>query len=276
MATPAQFSLCRADPGPSVPTTSVPKRRKPPREDYKVGWVCALHIELTAAQEMLDDELEEIDHDVNDTNIYTLGRISEHNIVIACLLAGQVGTNSAAAAAFQMKSSFPSIQFCLMVGIGGGVPSEEADIRLGDVVVSQPCADHGGVVQYDFGKVTPEGFKRTGHLNDPPTILLNAVTNIQANHIRKRSRLSEYISELSSLPMFARASAGPELLFEPNYDHVGGAACENCSKMKLRRRPLRRDEEIVIHYGTVASGNQVMRDGQPKTRGLTSLIIKQL
>jgi hypothetical protein len=44
-----------------------------------------------------------------------------------------------------------------MVGIGGGVPSEENDIRLGDVVVSQPAGTSGGVIQYDFGKMVQEG-----------------------------------------------------------------------------------------------------------------------
>jgi nucleoside phosphorylase len=71
--------------------------------------------------------------------------------------AGQLGISSAAAVASQMKSRFLSIRFGLMVGIGDGVPSVKADIRLGDVVISQPFAQHGGVVQYDFGKTGPEG-----------------------------------------------------------------------------------------------------------------------
>src|SRR5277367_2801079 len=106
-------------------------------EDYTVGWVCALPIELAAAAEMLDEEHQGLPQHANDTNLYTLGRIGEHNVVIACLPAGQMGTNSAAAVAAQMKSKFVSIRFSLMVGIGGGVPSGESDIRLGDVVVSQ-------------------------------------------------------------------------------------------------------------------------------------------
>jgi nucleoside phosphorylase len=138
-------------------------------EDYTVGWVCALPIELAAAQEMLEEEHENPYQDANDTNIYTLGRIGRHNVVIACLPEGQTGTNSAAVVAVQMKSAFISIRFGLMVGIGGGVPSAEEDIRLGDVVVSKPHKTHGGVVQYDFGKATPSGFERTGFLNSPPT-----------------------------------------------------------------------------------------------------------
>jgi hypothetical protein len=65
-------------------------------------------------------------------------RYVQHNVVIACLPEGQTGTNSAAAVAVQMKSTLSSTWFGPMVGIGGGVPSEDADVRLGDVVVSKP------------------------------------------------------------------------------------------------------------------------------------------
>ena len=52
-----------------------------------------------------------------------------------------------------MLSSFESIRFGLMVGIGGGIPSEKHDIRLGNVAVSKavkggnPCqaCGEGGV-----------------------------------------------------------------------------------------------------------------------------------
>ena len=193
------------------------------REDYTVGWVCALPVGVAAAQEMLDEEHENLHHDANDTNIYSLGRIGEHNVVIACLPERQTGTNLAAAVAVQMKSALTSIRFGLMVGIGGGVPSEEEDIRLGDAVVSRPHKVHGGVVQYDIGEATPSGFERTGILNTPPTILLNAIANLRANHIRGRCRLLGYFSKLDSLPTFAREDAGPDILFNADYNHVGGA-----------------------------------------------------
>ncbi|RYO89737.1 hypothetical protein DL764_008540 [Monosporascus ibericus] len=242
------------------------KRRQPCREDYTIGWVCALSLELAAAQEMLDEEHEDLDYDANDTNIYTLGRIGEHNVVIACLPEGQTGTNSAAAVAVQMQSAFTSIRFGLMVGIGGGVPSVEADIRLGDVVVSRPHKAHGGVVQYDSGKATPSGFARTGFLNTPPTILLNAVAKLRANHVRGKSRVTEYASKLNSLQTFAREDAGPDILFEADYNHVDGAACEQCSKGRVVERQSRGNQEIVVHYGIIASGNQVMRDAAERDR----------
>jgi nucleoside phosphorylase len=236
------------------------------REDYTVGWVCALPIELAAAQEMLDEEHVDFDNDANDTNIYTLGRIGKHNVVIACLPEGQTGTNSAAAVAVEMNSAFTSTRFGLMVGIGGGVPSVEADIRLGDVVVSRPHKLHGGVVQYDLGKATPSGFERTGSLNTPPTILLNAVVKLRANHFRGRSRLLEYVSKLNGLPTFARGDTGPDVLFEADYNHVGGASCEQCSKVGVVERQWRSSQEIVVHYGTIASGNQVMRNAAERDK----------
>ena len=235
------------------------------REEYTVGWVCALSVELAAAQEMFDEEHETPQSEAHDTNIYTCGRIGEHNVVIACLPEGQMGTNSAAAVASQMRSAFTSTRFGLMVGIGGGVPSEEADIRLGDVVVSKPHEVHGGVVQYDSGKATPSGFQRTGCLNTPPTILLSAIANLRANHIRGRCKLLEYLSKLDSLPEFGCKAAGSDTLFEAKYDHEGGATCSKCSRDYLVAREPRR-QEVVVHYGTIASGNQVIKDARTRDR----------
>lgn len=81
-----------------------------------MGCVCALPIELAAAQEMLDEEHPDLQRDRNDTNLYTLGRIGEHNVVIACLPAGQTGTNSVTSVAVQMRSKFVSIQFARRSG----------------------------------------------------------------------------------------------------------------------------------------------------------------
>jgi nucleoside phosphorylase len=235
------------------------------REDYTVGWVCALSVELAAAQEMLDEEHDTPPSAAHDTNIYTCGRIGEHNVVIACLPEGQTGTNSAAAVAVQMKIAFPSARFGLMVGIGGGVPSEEADIRLGDVVISKPHKTHGGVVQYDSGKATPSGFERTGLLNTPPTVLLNAVANLRSKYMRGRGRVAEYLIKLDSLPDFAREAAGPDALFNAAYDHEGGATCKQCDTSHLADREPRR-QDLVVHYGTIASGNQVMRSAAERDR----------
>ncbi|KAL4986746.1 nucleoside phosphorylase domain-containing protein [Aspergillus falconensis] len=229
-------------------------------EDYTVGWVSALPVELAAAAEMLDEEHPELPHDPNDDNIYTLGRIGHHNVVLACLPAGRHGTTPAATVAIQMRAKFPGIRFGLMVGVGGGVP-RSTDIRLGDVVVSQPSAEHGGVVQYDSGTATASGFVRKGFLNAPPPILLNALSKLRANHLRHRSKVMEHLSVFDCLPRFQRANAGTDKLFESTYTHEGGPTCETCNEDHLVVRTPREKQAVEIHYGTVASGNQVIRNG---------------
>ncbi|TFA99543.1 Ankyrin repeat and KH domain-containing protein [Trichoderma ghanense] len=231
--------------------------------DYTVGWICALPIELAAAQEMLDEEHEIIDD--KNTCSYTLGRIGDHNVVLATLPAGQTGTNSAAAVAVQLQSDFPAMRFGLMVGVGGGVPGAE-DVRLGDVVVSQPQSMHGGVVQYDLGKTRPGGFERTGFLNTPPTVLLNALAQLQARQLRSKDMLSAHISRVNHLSHFARESAGVDRLYQAAYQHVGASSCDGCLTEYLIDRPVRKGLGIRIHHGTIASGNQVMRDGVTRDR----------
>ena len=45
-----------------------------------------------------------------------------------------------------MPFTFRSIRFGLIVGIEGGALRKEVDIRLGDMAVSKPTGDLGGVV----------------------------------------------------------------------------------------------------------------------------------
>ncbi|KAF2823659.1 purine and uridine phosphorylase [Ophiobolus disseminans] len=232
------------------------------REDYTVGWVCALPVELAAAQEMLDEEHDDLlrDTEDNDENLYVLGAIGGHNVVIVCLPAGRIGNNLAAAVATQMRATFKNIRFGLMVGIGGGVPSEEADVRLGDIVVSQPHQTFGGVVQYDAGKTRSSGLERTGLLNSPPQILLGAVARMRANEMRGKDEVSEHLSRLKNIAKFQRVNAGPDVLFEATYDHEAGMTCQKCcAERQVLREPREGDSQVVVHHGTIASGNQVMR-----------------
>jgi hypothetical protein len=47
------------------------------RLEYTVGWICALPVELAAAQEMLDEEHDDLERDEN-TRIYTpWGRLED-------------------------------------------------------------------------------------------------------------------------------------------------------------------------------------------------------
>jgi nucleoside phosphorylase len=111
--------------------------------DYTVGWICALQAELAVSQAMLDEEHPDLLQAENDTNTYTLGRMGKHNVVLACLPSGITGIGAAATAARDLIRSFPRVRFGLMVGVGGGAPSNPSDdprqdIHLGDVIVGNP------------------------------------------------------------------------------------------------------------------------------------------
>jgi hypothetical protein len=152
--------------------------------DYTVGWICAISTEYVAAQAFLDEKHEGPEHlSTNDNNDYTLGKVGRHNVVIAVLPDGEYGTSSAAMVARDMLHSFRNIRIGLMVGIGGGAPSQKHDIRLGDIVVSAPRDGKGGVFQYDFGKtIQDQSFQTTGFLNQPPAILRAAMNGLEAQY----------------------------------------------------------------------------------------------
>jgi nucleoside phosphorylase len=115
-------------------------------EDYTVGWICALLIEMAVAVGMLDERHDSLPQDSRDHNSYTMGRVGPHNVAIACRPAGVMGVTSAVRVATQMLSTFTRLRFSLMVGIGGGVLSDESDIRSGNVVISKPTGTLGGVI----------------------------------------------------------------------------------------------------------------------------------
>ena len=212
---------------------------------------------------MLDEEYEDAegDADEDDDNIYCTGLMAGHKVVIVCL-PGHFGTNPAAAVATQMQAKFRGIRFGLMVGIGGGVPSANADVRLGDIVVSKPHGPFGGVVQYDMGKSSPGEFRRTGFLNAPPQILLSAVTAVHANNLLAKGTLRSRLAEVERIPIFQRRKAGPDILFDGSYHHGGGLTCKECSTDRQVIRPEREDgAKVEVHTGTIASGNQVMKSG---------------
>ena len=236
-------------------------------ENYTVGWICALEVELTAALEMLDDEHDLIPLDASDKNSYTLGRIGKHNVVLACLSAGAIGTIPAATAAFQMARSFKNLRFGLLVGIGGGVPDlPNHDIRLGDVVVSQPEKTSPGVIQYDLGKHEDGGqFNRRGVLSKPPEGLLTALSKLKANHRRRKTEFQTHLAKITKLDGFAHPSC-PDLLFEATYSLKSALDCDLREEEGYLRREERKNDDLHIHYGTIASGNAVIRDAVVRDR----------
>ncbi|THW85207.1 hypothetical protein D6D15_08240 [Aureobasidium pullulans] len=197
-------------------------------QEYTVGWICALSTEYTAARVFLDRE-----HDppkpeciaASDDNAYTLGEIADHKIAIAVLPHGEYGTSSAATVATNMLHSFPNIRVGLMVGVGGGAPTAENDIRLGDIVVSSPRGGTGGVYQYDYGKrIQNSEFKSTCHLNQPPSAVLTAMSKLKSRYETDGHRIHESIEAiLESNPRLKKNYGCPgrehDVLYASNIVH---------------------------------------------------------
>ncbi|KAL4744583.1 hypothetical protein BDW72DRAFT_81009 [Aspergillus terricola var. indicus] len=237
-------------------------------DSYTVAWMCALPLELAAAKLFLDDVHPQLPQPRPDHNVYTLGSIGGHNVVVACLPAGVYGTTPATAAVAYLKSTYPNIQFGLMVGIGGGVPRGNPDIRLGDIVVSKPSDTFGGVIQYDYGKAVINGhFHHTGLLNKPPPILLKAIAQMESDYMlgqfSLRNIMASSLHKEEVRTQFPRPSK--DQLFQSAYDHVGNRPdCLVCDSSKLVDRPERTTDEPQVHYGLIASGNRVMKDARTR------------
>ncbi|KAH8685176.1 putative ankyrin repeat protein, partial [Ilyonectria robusta] len=243
-------------------------------KDYAIGWICTISTERVAAEAFLDER-----HDgpesisPNDNNDYTLGRIGRHNVVIAILPDGEYGTSSAAAVARDMLHSFPNVRIGLMVGIGGGAPSLRNDIRLGDIVVNASPNGQSSVLQYDFGKtIQDQDFRITGSLNQSPVVLRTALNGLKAQYEGNGHTIEEDITNVFAIKprlrkKYKRPEKSNDRLYKSNITHPidKGAVCSvSCGgdQSNLMVRPERTDEDDdpMIHYGRIASANQLMKD----------------
>lgn len=256
--------------------------------DYTIGWICALSKEQTAATAMLDEKHGDLPNPHHDSNTYTLGSIGNHNVVIACLPDGRYGTSAAANVVTLLAGTYPSVRFCLMVGIGGGIPSKK--VQLGDVVVGRPESQFPGVLQWDMGKTKQDGeFERTGVLENPPKAVLTALGKLRTHNELNGSKIQMYLDEFknkypAAAEKYVNRDSLVDICFKANYDHITPVktgrehdddeeeeeaeedetdTCRYCDKSKVIKR---KNRPMQIHYGLIASGNQVIRDSKSRDK----------
>ncbi|KAH7012985.1 nucleoside phosphorylase domain-containing protein [Ilyonectria destructans] len=240
-------------------------------EIYSVGWICALPKELVAARLFVDEVHPGPDYvKQHDNNCYTLGRIGKHNVVIASLPMGEYGTVSAASVARDMLHTFPNIRIGLMVGIGGGAPSEKNDIRLGDVVVSLSYAENnGGVYQYDYAStIEKHELQKVGHLDAPPYHFRTAMANLESAYATGNEIAASITNILDKKSKLKKKYGPPSLktdrLYRSDFVHPqqSNHNCEtSCNESNLVAREQREiDDYPTVHYGIIASANCLMMD----------------
>ncbi|UKZ80338.1 hypothetical protein TrVFT333_008096 [Trichoderma virens FT-333] len=244
--------------GPSIDSPPIIEQKHNPykHEDYKIGIICALPKELAAVGASFDQYHPDLPRLGGDENFYCLGCIGIHNVVAACLPCDEYGISTAAGAASNMNRTFPGLKWLFVVGIGGGIPSKDHDIRLGDVIVSTK------VIQHDMGKAMQKNFRflRIANLQRPDRSLLNAISRIQANPDRSTNFLETHIQHiLAKEPGYDSPSQNNDRLFEANFLHEDGQpTCQDCRGPEINRKPRTRTPHI--HYGTIATGSQVVKN----------------
>lgn len=235
---------------------------------FTIGWIAPLPLELTAARFALDEDFGPL---TVDGHTYHGGKIGQHYIVMAVQYA--MSTNAASALAERMRIAFKSLQYFLVVGIGGGVPSygrvdTSNQIVLGDVVVST------GVFQYDFGARTDESqLESREHVKCSLDYLLEAVNTLRAHHRAYKIKISAILQAmLWKIPRDERHSfvdpgAKNDKLFHDQYhhpDHMRDYDCIRCcdqnqftSRSDRGSKSKRHKDISHIHYDIIDSSNQL-------------------
>jgi hypothetical protein len=86
------------------------------------------------------------------------------------------------------------------------------------------------------------------------------------------NKVVKYLSEMTEnypkmAAQFTRSNTQYDSLYTAEYEHPEGhTTCSQCDADKLINRESRVSEDFVIHYGLIASGDQVMRRGGTRDR----------
>lgn len=227
--------------------------------------------------------------------------MGEYNIVLALL--PNMGTVAAAGAAASFRSSYTNLQLAFLVGICGGVPSNDdnEEVLLGDVVISD-------AVLHGLGKQYPNEFVFKDTVYDNPgrpnknirSLIASFKTERGREKLEKKTRI--HLKHLQAAAVCKRhksnyqyPGAAKDKLFAAMYRHThrGPGPCSSCDgetnsfceeaarascieldcdegQLVRRKRLLNlepNDEQWPqILIGRIASGDTVMKSGENRDK----------
>ncbi|KAH7184061.1 hypothetical protein DER44DRAFT_710231 [Fusarium oxysporum] len=237
-------------------------------KDYKIAWIAPLEIEAKAALCLLDERHRgRFPVDRGDDYVFHAGAMGGHNIIIATLPAGQeYGTGSAAALASQVKKFFPNLWFGLLVGVAAGLPDLSRvpirDIRLGDVLVGLPDGESAGLVPYDLGKETEDGFQplRLGHslaMTEP--IVRSAIGGIKLQAPNDTEIFLPYYEKIRDCEHATGTFA------DPGQDDDILYLARGNGQEEVVERPRRSSyQRTRVWYGPIGSGDKLLKNAQKR------------
>ncbi|KAL3446680.1 hypothetical protein BJX65DRAFT_308849 [Aspergillus insuetus] len=221
---PDKFSRC------------VPEYRTiPRRSEFTIAIICALTLEADAVAALFDETYDRLGQrygkEPGDTNAYVNGNIGQHNVVL-CYMSG-VGKGSAATLATNLGFSYTEIPLALIVGVCGGAPRLPADntdgpgstkdVFLGDVIISN------AVVQYDFGRQSPDGFKRktavTDILGRPNQEVRSLLAGIKAKRAHQEflENMAHHMEALRETDTLWQHPKLDDVLYDSSYAHTSSS-----------------------------------------------------
>lgn len=275
------------------------------RGDFRIAIICALALEYDAVC-LLFDEFWDEDGDTfgkaeGDSNHYTTGRIGNHHVVLTLL--SRMGKVSAARATVSLCASYNNLRFAMLVGICGGVPrAGKNEILLGDVIASKTIVQYDFGKKYPnhfIRKGTVEN--NLAEVNkDIRSLFATFSTERGMGLFQKKAtqRLLELQTKVSqSMPqrcIYGYPGKSEDKLFQPEYRHkhhnlpscicgecnsASHPVCDealnlSCDDLGCNENYLITRERLkgssydlpIIHIGSVASGDTVMKSGEDRDR----------
>ncbi|GLY99914.1 FxSxx-COOH system tetratricopeptide repeat protein [Actinoplanes sp. NBRC 103695] len=226
---------------------------KPPFSEVTIGIVAALWIEGLAMRALIPDA-KPLDPISGDPHHYHIGRLPssqenrQHAVVLTTM--PRDSTRNAAAICTNLIRSFPQVRCVIMVGIAGGIPvpeRPERHVRLGDIVVATDgVVDCSHVRQVD-GIATPRR-----HVDGMSEAMTRAVLELRGDEFRGEPRWRTWL-DLEGDPELSKFGRP-----RPNTDvlRVRGARARHPSRSQSGHVP----GLPKVHYGTIASGDILLRD----------------
>lgn len=260
--------------------------------EFKVAIICALPLEAEVFQALFEKKHDAADYpnSLGDDNVYSIGVIGRHNVVIVHLPG--MGKAYAAAAASNIRKTWSGIQLALVAGICGGAPRVGdlgVGVKLGDVIISE------GIVQYDLGRRYPGNkFESKDGLLDslprPPPRIRAFLAKLKSQQKAFQSAVVDYLetfqNEVKSFEKYP--GLAEDKLYESSYRHMHhaptdctqcceetgvicedamGASCKRlgCDETHLQDRSTESWPPLCqIHFGIFASGDTVMKSGEDR------------
>lgn len=280
------------------------------REDFRIGIVCTLDVEAQAIDKLFDKEYNaaQFGRVRGDDNHYQVGAIGRHNVVLVKLCGA--GSKYSATSVTDFRHSYSEIEVFLLVGICAGAPFRgqdrkvETETILGDVIIGD------SIVQTDYGKQYAEGFERRASgrqvLGNPPRKIQNMLDFLR---VKRESLHAQMMLHLLSIQQkdhdkWQYQGVTNDRLFEASirHKHYGRdiqcecancktnddpvcrvalrdqcnlTGCSNCPTIRRARLTTDTNDDRfiprpLIHFGTIASSNTVMKSGEHRDKIIQS------